>query len=66
MLNNDQHSIFHGYVKNNSPEGKTIINHPFGNGLPSGELTVRNGKWPSRNSGFSQLQNGGFFSMAKC
>ena len=23
--------------------------------LPSGELTVCNGKWPSRNSGFTQL-----------
>ena len=29
--------------------------------VPSGEHTNSNWKWPSRNSGFSQLQNGGSF-----
>ena len=29
--------------------------------IPSGELTVCHGKWPSRNSGYFPIKNGGSF-----
>ena len=34
--------------------------------LPSGNLTVCYWKWPSRNSGFTQLENGGSFQFVFC